>query len=476
MAKACAGCHLLPPPEILPRERWRKVIPDMATMPGPAAAPTADDVAAALRWYEALAPDALPGRPQAAAISTALRFRVEHFTPKGIDRKIPATSHVRFEPMNAPPRLDLVVSEMRSRSLHLLEPWRKEGERRLLFLSRDLGYPAGVARADVDRDGDQDLVVAGLGGMDPVNAPQGLVSLLLEQPDHRFQRVTVAEGLGRVAAAHPADLDGDGDVDLVAAAFGWRGPGALTVLEQTAQAGGPVGPGAPSPPPRFGQRVLDERDGFLDALPVDLDGDGDLDLVAALAQEHEQVIAFVNQGGLSFAPRLLDGAPHPCWGTSGLSLVDLDRDGDVDVLVSNGDALDDNLLKPYHGVRWLENRGGLSFVPREIGHVHGCEAAAAGDLDGDGDLDVVATSFLPQLPLERTADVDSIVWFERLADGGWARHALEKGRCLHPTLALGDHDADGRLDLAVGNYVWLVEDGRPLCEADWVTVFTQQAR
>ena len=252
MAKACAGCHLLPPPEILPRERWRKVIPDMATMPGPAAAPTADDVAAALRWYEALAPDALPGRPQAAAISTALRFRVEHFTPKGIDRKIPATSHVRFEPMNAPPRLDLVVSEMRSRSLHLLEPWRKEGERRLLFLSRDLGYPAGVARADVDRDGDQDLVVAGLGGMDPVNVPQGLVSLLLEQPDHRFQRVTVAEGLGRVAAAHPADLDGDGDVDLVAAAFGWRGPGALTVLEQTAQAGGPVGPGAPSPPPRFG--------------------------------------------------------------------------------------------------------------------------------------------------------------------------------------------------------------------------------
>ena len=54
-------------------------------------------------------------------------------------------------------------------------------------------------------------------------------------------------------------------------------------------------------------------------------------------------------------------APHPAYGSTGIQLVDLDGDGRVDVLYTNGDVFDDNILKPYHGIHWLQNQGRFPF-------------------------------------------------------------------------------------------------------------------
>jgi hypothetical protein len=477
VAQACARCHLAPPAAALPRARWREVIPTMGTVElGHAAGKppsTPEEVALALRVYDADAPDALDAPPQASEPS-ALRWRQAGFTPRGLARRIPAVASVRHWPLNSPRRQDVLVCEMRSRRLFVLAPWAPEAQRRLVDLGDELGYPAHVEPCDLDGDGRLDLVVSGLGGMNPSNAEEGVVTLLRQGDDRRFSAHPIARGLGRVASAHAVDLDQDGDLDLVLAVFGWRGPGELVLIENTTVRG--QGPGAGRL--TFDRRVLDARDGWIHVASTDLDGDGRLDLVTLLAQEHEQVVAWLNRasdGELALEPRVLFAAPHPAWGSSGLELVDLDRDGDVDVLVSNGDALDDHLLKPYHGVAWLENQGQLKFVHRPIGALYACERAVSGDLDGDGDLDVLAVAFLPQVPpaTQRALDLDSIVWFERAPDG-WKRRVLEKHRAWHPTAALADHDADGDLDLVVGNYVWLTEDGVPLVEDDWLTVFTQE--
>lgn len=471
VAQACARCHLAPPPEALPRQRWREVIPSMASLELGAASgkppATAAEVALALRVYEAQAPEALDAPPQAGA-PAGLEFKVESFTPRGIQRRIPAVANVRLWPMNSPRRLDVLVSEMRSRRLFVLAPWAPEAQRRLVELGAELGYPVHVEPCDLDGDGLVDLVVSGLGGMNPSNDTNGVVTLLRQTPDRRFTPVPLATGLGRVASTLAVDLDGDGDLDLVVAVFGWRGPGQLLLLEN--QTTDPA-------KPTFRRHVLDERDGWIHVEAADLTGDGRPDLVALVAQEHEQVVAWINQGELRLEPRVLHTAPHPAWGYSGLQLVDMDGDGDLDVLVSNGDALDDHLLKPYHGVSWLENQGDLRFVERRVGALYGCERAVAGDLDGDGDVDVVAVAFLPELSPERqrALDLDSVVWFERTPDG-WTRRVLEKHRAWHPTVALGDHDGDGQLDVVVGNFVWLIQDGTPLVEDDWVTVFTQRRR
>jgi hypothetical protein len=237
-------------------------------------------------------------------------------------------------------------------------------------------------------------------------------------------------------------------------------------------------------PQGFTPHVLDERDGFLDALPADVDGDGRVDLITLLAQEHEQVLLWRNLAGESgprFTAVVLFEAPHPAWGSSGIERVDLDGDGDQDLLLSNGDALDDDLLKPYHGVGWLRNEGAEKGAPRyvyeRIADLPGCEQARAGDLDGDGDLDVVAVSFLPQLPPEVWAErrIPSVLWLERTADG-WTPRPLEVGRCIHPSLALADWNLDGQLDIAVANWVWVDPGGAPRVQAEAFQLFTANPR
>ncbi|MGE0711821.1 MAG: FG-GAP repeat protein [Planctomycetota bacterium] len=468
---ACSRCHRAPEPEVLPRARWAELIPTMISMPLPAGqAPlTEEELKLALRYYEQ-APEALPRVPQAAALSDRLTFQREEFIPQRKEftqTRAPAVSNLAFVHLNDARRLDLLICELRSQALFLLPAWAPAERRKVLHLAGGLGYPARVTPSDLDKDGQPDFLIAALGGMDPTNETKGGALWLRPDEKRRFKPQVLAPGLGRVTDVRPADLDGDGDLDLIVCAFGWRGPGQLVLLEN--QGGSP---------PRFAPpRVLDARDGYIHAIPHDLDGDGDLDVVAVIAQHYEQVVWLRNDGGLKLTPLQLYAAPHPAWGSSGLELHDLDGDGDQDLLVSNGDMLDDRLLKPYHGVGYLEltgvTKGEPQVVYRRIGEVYGCEAATAADLDGDGDLDVVCVAFAPQLDPAAWEGLDSVVWFERTPQG-WTRHALEKGRPLHPCLAVGDYDADGKLDLAVGNYVWIGQGDRPTTQADFVTLFTRR--
>jgi hypothetical protein len=80
--------------------------------------------------------------------------------------------------------------------------------------------------------------------------------------------------------------------------------------------------------------------GALNVSPMDVDGDGRQDLVSLIAQEHESVVAFLNSGGGEFRKVVLASAPHPMYGSTSMSVVDLDQDHDDDILFTNGDAFD----------------------------------------------------------------------------------------------------------------------------------------
>jgi hypothetical protein len=265
------------------------------------------------------------------------------------------------------------------------------------------------------------------------------------RPDGTYQAVPLATGLPRVADVEAGDFDGDGDLDLVVAAFGWRKVGAILLLEnRTTDWTRPV----------FETHVVDTRTGAIHVPVTDLDGDGRLDFVALISQQHETVSAFLGDGKGNFREETIDRAPHPAWGSSGILLVDLDGDKDLDVLVTNGDMLDDFQLKPYHGIRWLENLGRFPFVPHDLAPFFGALRAQAADLDGDGDMDIVACSLVQ---LARTAgeqspsrDLPSLVWLEQTAAGRFERHTLETGG-RHLSLDLGDADGDGDVDIVVAN-------------------------
>jgi hypothetical protein len=447
--QACSACHAFPPPEILPREAWTAVIYEMVGLiiagigvPEGAKAPPADfDVDAVERFYRSRAPVTLPASEAWPAPGEhAARFaRHPLKLPGGATR--PLIANVRFLDLDGRGRVEIVATDMANGLVLRASPGALEGG---LSVIERVAAPCHTAVVDLDRDGRLDLIVADLGEVPPSDHLKAGVAWLQRQADGSYRKRTIASGLPRVADVEAADFDGDGDLDLAVAAFGWRQQGSLLLLENRTQDWSL---------PVFAPRTLDTRTGAIHVPFVDLDGDGRLDLVTVFSQHHEAVVAFLNtRDGLR--PQAIYAAPHPSWGSSGIDVVDLDRDGDLDVVLTHGDMLDDFLVKPYHGIQWLENRGGFPFVAHTLATLPGAMGARAVDLDGDGDLDVVAVTYVPD---PRRGDqaprplLPSLVWLEQVAPGRFERRTLELGG-RHVSVDAADFDGDGDIDLVMGQF------------------------
>jgi len=232
------------------------------------------------------------------------------------------------------------------------------------------------------------------------------------------------------------DLDADGDIDVVVSAhYGDR-------LLWYANDGAPV--------PSWTEVEIDPLvDGPWNVEVVDMDLDGDLDVLVA-AYYDDAVYWYEN-----------DGQPIPAWtkrtvasaldGARSARAVDVDGDGDLDVAAAS--YFDDT-------ISWHENDGLIppGWTPHVISSTaNGADEISVADLDGDGDMDLVATSELGS----------QLEWFEN--DGAstapWTLHAIDTVRAI--AVATGDVDGDGVVDVvsAAWNYggtgpmIWYRSDG-----------------
>ncbi|MBW2287231.1 MAG: VCBS repeat-containing protein [Deltaproteobacteria bacterium] len=436
----CSSCHFFPEPGVLPRSVWRAQIEQMALLVGtlPAGSAVFDfDVEAFIAWYESRAPERLlMEQPITRVEPGPLRFaRRSIRLGRASGSGVATVGRVGSQ---------LVVPNMALGSIHLLS--RATGPR---LLAQEAGHPARVSVGDLDGNGLDDLVIADLGNMMPTDDPTGRVLAALQLQVGEYELRTLAHTIGRVADARPLDIDLDGDLDLVVAAFGYLLEGGVYVLRNESVADALA----------FRPERVTNRTGAVSVIPVDdLQPGTGPGFVVAFAQQHEMVSLFLPRESEGYEEHVLYRAPHPAWGTSNLSAADLDADGDIDFLLSNGDTLDDGVaIKPYHGVTWLENQGAEGFRAHPIGRLYGAHAAEAGDLDGDGDLDIVACGFLPQVELPVPANairLDTVVWFERDGDA-WIPWEIESGHPRHTGVTLFDLDEDGRLDIvAAVNRAW----------------------
>jgi len=465
---ACTSCHAFPPPDILPKSAWRDEFVEMLfirekRMPprGPNAASIIrgvvlpSDMQQALAFYTAAAPERLPAPDAWPSPSES---------PVTFDRTTlsipempgpPAVSSVTLVDVDGDTRLDILGTDMRH---GVVFATRSTETRRDPSIVASIPYPSHVTRTDVDRDGIADLLIADLGDFFPADHKKGAVIWMRGLANGKFGAAFWLDGWPRVAAVRAADFNGDGRNDLAVAAFGWRAAGQVAILENR-----------PASPPDFVTHSLDPRTGSIDVVPVDLNRDGRMDLVTLLAQEHETVLAYINKGGgFAFDREVIYAAPHPNWGSSGLQLVDLDKDGDLDVLLTHGDTFDDGVVKPYHGIQWLENRGTFPFTEHALARIPGVHSAKATDLDGDGDLDIVAGALLAGGSDVDERTLPALIWLEQTKPGTFARHAIATGFPRHASIDVGDLDNDGDIDIAAGRFT-LEKDATA-----WVDVWTNR--
>ena len=467
--KFCSTCHLFPPPDILPRSMWWKKVEAMYSI---ARGETEVEIKGfppietVVGHYKQEAPERLsPIDSSVAAGPGRLKLERRPLRIQGLD-PYPGVTNVRFVHLTDRKRLQLLVCDMRFGMVLLMQPG-PEGRVASAFKVGAVPHPCHAEVVDFDGDGHLDVLVANLGTVTPSDVENGSVEWLRGRGTTIFEKVTLAKDLGRVADVQAADFDGDGDLDLVVAVFGWRKVGEILYMENRTR---------DWKSPEFLFHVVDPRPGSIHVPVTDLNGDGRPDFIALISQHHETVVAYINQGQDLFEPFTIFQAPHPGWGSSGIDLLDFDGDGDLDVLFCNGDTLDDLMVKPYHGIQWLENRGEFPFVYHRLTDFYGAHFARAGDLDGDGDVDIIASSFLPFIrPDTPNADlVESIIWLEQVSPGKFTRHSIEATTTFHPTLDLGDVDGDGDLDVVVGN---MTMAKRPTDTIDhWVMLLENRTR
>jgi hypothetical protein len=341
----------------------------------------------------------------------------------------PTIAHVNIVDLNQDGVNDVLVCDVLGQKVS----WINNGNEKTVL--SNVSGAVHVEPIDMDRDHDLDLLISVMGTILPSDAQTGEVIILENDGDEKFTKHTVAKDIQRVTDVQGGDLDGDGDMDLSVAQFGYT-QGQVQWFENL---GGW----------NFAQHQLINKSGAIHAPISDIDNDGDLDIVTLLSQEWETVYGFVNDGKGNFEQIILHDVADADFSSSGITIADLDRDGDDDVIWTNGDAFVavDYRPLPTHGVQWLENLGNLDFSYHRIGQLDGAYGPSVVDLDSDGDFDIVTVAEFAHWDDSETA---SIVWWEQGDGGSFTRRNIASKPTHLVTCDVGDLTGDGKPDIVVG--------------------------
>ncbi|MEM9364668.1 MAG: VCBS repeat-containing protein [Planctomycetota bacterium] len=463
----CGDCHAMPRPASSPKEEWLQEV-DQGYMlyhdsgRKDLVMPNKADV---LKYFRAQAPDEFRF-DQSVQNCEELPLPLKLQTVEHESSRPPAIAHVQWMDLGLHDGPSLVYCDISTGAVIACDPSTDGNATQRLAT---LFQPVRVEATDLDSDGWTDLLVADIGEFNANDTDLGRAVWLRRIPDsNRFETHVLQDGLSRVADVRAADFDSDGDLDILVGVFGWRKSGRIVLLENrgAAENGSPI--------PKLELRELDARAGSVHVPIVDFDGDGDLDFVALISQEHERIELFRNDGSARFEPETIYAAPDPAFGSSGIRMVDIDGDGDLDILYSNGDSFDRG-IKPHHGIAWLENEGSLPFKHHQIAWMPGVQTAVPGDFDGDGTMDVIAGNLIQgsQAASVQSLGVPSLAVFLQRTPGDFTPFSLQSGlaRCL--SIAVGDFDADGKTDIAAGRFrrgesaaqpdidLWTSQDNEP---------------
>ena len=243
------------------------------------------------------------------------------------------------------------------------------------------------------------------------------------------------DSLQRPVHATFSDVDGDGEEDVMVSEFG-NTTGSLSWFKN-------LGSG------KYKKNVLRAMPGAVQTALHDFNKDGKPDIIALMAQGDEGFFVYYNKGQGRYEEKRALRFP-PSFGSNSFQLIDFNRDGYMDIIATNGDNGDyPPILKPYHGIRLYLNDKVNGFKEKIFLPVNGAGKAIALDYDADGDIDIASIAYFPDFT-NRPAEA-FIYWENKGSDKYSASSIAEVSTGRGLTMDAGDVDGDGDPDIVLGN-------------------------
>lgn len=434
----CISCHAFPEPALLDKQTWETgVLPRMAQLmheenyfaadnaggtPGDnhPSGGQQDEIFPDEKWkkitayYNAAAPEKLPERNDSLS---PVQMGMKNFTAHSLYNKFknPVTTLVY---------IDTVTKKI----------FFGDGGAGKVYLTNSLlnltdSFFTGPGATDIHPG--KIISVVAIGDIVPSDEPRGK----LENVNKHGEPMPVIGNLRRPVQATYADLNNDGRQDIIISEFGFR-QGALNWFENT-------GNGS------YTRHLLRALPGAVRTEVFDFNKDGKPDIIALMAQADEGIFIYYNEGNGQFKEERVLRFP-PVYGSNYFRLFDFNGDGFMDIIATNGDNADYSMiLKPYHGIRIFYNDGHNRFNEKYFLPVYGAQKAIPADFDNDGDIDIASIAFYPDY--EKHAEETFIYW-ENNGNSTYKRYTFSgfaDGRWL--TMDAGDMDGDGDKDIILGS-------------------------
>ncbi len=280
------------------------------------------------------------------------------------------------------------------------------------LISSNFDGAVAVFAADLDSDGDLDVLGAAKTD-DEISWWENMGS------GTSWNKHVITHSFNGAMSVYACDVDGDGDIDVLGAAkaaddiIWWENKNGSGTL--------------------WAEHTIDSYfDGAMFVFAADVDGDNDIDVLgAAKAADDITWWENTNGAGTAWTEHTVDGTFD---GAMSVHAADIDGDGDIDVLGAAKSTAND--------ITWWENKNGSGTawaehtVDDEFDHAN---SVCAADVNGDGHTDILGAAEY----------ADEVTWWENVNGSGtvWVEHSIEDDFDAALSIHTADIDSDGDIDV-----------------------------